>query len=494
MIVTGSVFDNKATEMEIDQAAVRGRYDFSDTTVIDFGVQLTEVNNTSQFANVQRNTWGGTTQPGDIADLLTPASAAGAFDQISNGNDPRLQTDFFTFDIDALAARTEALGATQSTDGDCGTGLCPSSTFTTDRRTQEESTAFYVQLNLDRQLGDIPVNIKAGLRYEETDVTSMALVPTYSQVVQTGGNEFDAILATDANGAVIQSFTNLTGKYDYVLPNLDVKFDFTENLVGRISYSETIGRPSYLDIQGGVTINSLIRVSGGEANGGNPGLLPIESDNIDVSLEYYFGDTDYASVGYFRKDTSNFIGRGILQDQVLYPDLIHPATGQAVTFDVTAPVNEKDATIDGFEVALQKAIGDTGFGFIANATFMDSDASYDPLSLDEQFALVGEGDSANFIVYYENEKLQARVTYNWRDDFFNGEAGASSGTPGPVNFNSAEQIDFSVSYDVNDNLTLFVEGINVNEEIVRTYGRSVTEVKTAAQTGARYNIGARYTF
>lgn len=494
MIATGSVFDNKATEMEIEQVTLKGRYDFSDTSTIDFGVQLTEVDNTSQFSNVQRNTWGGTTQPGDIADLLTPASAAGAFDQISNGNDPRLQTDFFTFDIDPVARRIEQLGATESDAGDCGTGLCPSTNFTTDRRTTEDSTALFVQVNLDRQLGDIPVNIKAGLRYEETDVDSRALVPTYAEVVQTGDNEFDAVQATDASGNPIQAFTQLSGDYDYLLPNVDVKFDFTDNIVGRISYSETIARPAYTDIQGGITIDSLIRVSGGNGNQGNPGLLPFESTNIDLSLEYYFADSDYASIGYFNKDVKNFIGTQILQDQVLFDDLIHPATGMPVTFDVTRPENQQEASIDGFEVALQKSFGDSGFGFIVNATFVDGDVAYNNASLDTQFALLGLSDSANLIGFYENEKMQARIAYNWRDDFFNGLAGASSGTPGPINVESFGQWDFSASYDVSDNLTVFIEGLNITEETTRTFGRSTIQVVQAAQTGARYNFGLRYNF
>lgn len=505
MIVTGSVFDNKATKMEIEQATVRGTWDFSDTTSIDFGVQLTEVDNRSQFSNVQRDTWGGTTQPGDIADLLTPASAAGAFDQISNGEDSRRQDDFFTFDIDAVAARTEALGATQSTGGDCGTGLCPSSIFTTDRITKEETDALYVQFNHDAELGSIPVDIKFGLRYEETEVDSRALVPTYSNVVIScldgagnpvlaGCNEFSAIPATDASGAAIQDFTRLTGKYDHILPNLDIKFDFTDNLVGRISYSETVTRPDFTDIQGGLTIDTLIRVSGGNGNRGNPALLPFESENIDLSLEYYFGDADYASIGYFTKDVANFIGISTLQDEVLFPGLIHPATGSSVTFDVTAPVNQEDATIDGFEVAVQKTFGDSGFGVIANATFVDADVEYDNGSLATQFALNGLSDSANLIGFYENEKLQARIAYNWRDDFFNGLAGASSGTPGPVNVESFGQWDFSASYDVNENLTVFIEGLNLTEETTRSFGRDSRQVIQAAQTGARYNIGVRYGF
>ena len=494
MIVTGSVFDNKATKMEIEQTTLRGNFDFSDSTDIDFGIQLSNVDNRSQLATVQRDTWGGTTQPGDIADLLTPASAVGAFDQISNGDDPRLQTDFFTFDIDALAARTEALGATQSTAGDCGTGLCPSSTFTTDRITEEETTALYVQFNHDRDLGNIPVNIKFGLRYEETDVESRALVPTYTSVVQQGGNEFSAIQAVDASGNAVQDFTRLTGKYDHILPNLDLKFGLTENVVARFSYSETVTRPGYEDIQGGLTIEQLIRVSGGNGQRGNPDLKPFESENIDLSLEYYFGDADYASIGYFKKDVSNFIGTSTLQDEVLFPNLIHPATGSAVTFDVTAPVNQEEASVDGFEFAIQKNFGDSGFGLIANATIVDADVSFDNLSLETQFVLTGLSDSANLVGFFENEKFQARLAYNWRDDFHTGITGASSGTPGPNNIESFGQWDMSASYNVNENLTVFVEGINLTEETTRSYSRSRTQVIRAGQTGARYNFGLRYNF
>ncbi len=494
LIVTGSVFDNKATKMEIQQVAASGTYDLSDTSAIDFGVQLTEVDNRSQFSNVQRDTWGGTTQPGDIADLVTPASAANAFDQISNGSDPRRQSDFFTFDIDALIERTEQLGATQSTGGDCGTGLCPSSSFTTDRITKEESSAAFIQVRLDRTLGNIPVNIKAGLRYEETDVESRALVPTYSSVVRQSDNEFSAIQAIDASGNVVQDFTRLTGNYDFVLPSVDVKFDLTDKLVARASFSESITRPNYIDIQGGLTIESLIRVSGGNGNRGNPELLPFESENLDLSVEYYFGDTDYASVGYFSKDVKNFIGTATLQDEVLFPNLIHPATGAPVTFDVTAPVNQEEGSIDGWEMALQKTFGESGFGFIVNATLVNGDVEFDPQSLDTQFVLTGLSDSANVIGFYENERIKVRLAYNWRDDFFNGLAGASSGTPGPVNVESFGQWDFSASYDASDNLTFFVEGLNLTEETVRTYGRSELQVIQSLQTGARYNFGVRYAF
>ena len=145
MIVTGSVFSNEYSRMEIEQARFGGSFEFADAGIfesIDFGVEMTEVNNRSASSVVQRDAWGGVTQPGAIADLMTLASGAGAFDEISGGSDPDLQTQYYAFDMGSVIARTEELMASGAADtfvtadmGDCGTGLCASSTYSTDRRT-----------------------------------------------------------------------------------------------------------------------------------------------------------------------------------------------------------------------------------------------------------------------------------------------------------------------------------------------------------------------
>ncbi|WP_350669655.1 TonB-dependent receptor, partial [Pseudoalteromonas sp. 43-MNA-CIBAN-0464] len=46
---------------------------------------------------------------------------------------------------------------------------------------------------------------------------------------------------------------------------------------------------------------------------GNTNLLPFESTNLDLSLEYYYAEGSYASVGYFKKDVDNFIQTTITQ-------------------------------------------------------------------------------------------------------------------------------------------------------------------------------------
>ena len=311
MKVTGSVFTNNYSKMGIEQTELSGNFEFdADRFVdsIDFGVELTEVNNRSAGSVVQRDAWGGVTELDAISDLLTPASSAGRFDQFSGGDDARMVTNYFTFDMPALIARTEALMASgdaqtfQANDmGDCGTGLCASSTFSSDRRTQEESTAVYLQANASSEVADMPLGVRFGLRWEQTEIESQALAPSYSGINWVGGNEFSAVQdGTD--------FTELSGEYNYLLPNLDLRLDVTEDVVARASFSKTLTRPNYEVIQGGQTIAQLLRIDGGDGNRGNPALKPFESTNYDLSVEYYYGEGSYVSAGYFGKSVDNFIG------------------------------------------------------------------------------------------------------------------------------------------------------------------------------------------
>ena len=534
MIVTGSVFTNNFSKMDITQTRAGGTYEFDVGFVesIDFGVQMTEVNNRSAGSVVQRDAWGGVTQPGAIADLLTPADAGSAFDQVPGGSDPRRQTTFFKFDMGELAARTEALMASGDatifmlTDmGDCGTGLCTSSNYTSDRRTTEDSTAAYVQANF----ANGPVAMRVGLRWEETDISSQALSPAYTRIDWVAGNELSAV-----QGA--PDFTSLDGSYDVVLPNVDVKFDATEDIVARFSYSETITRPNYGDIQGGQTINSLLRIDGGTGNRGNPGLLPFESQNFDLSFEYYYGDDSYAAVGYFLKNVENFIGTSSVMETTF--NLPHPALGPlgdaaraatgssdggtlyswileneadaqgvdaeagvitgvagrdpASPFNLTVPVNIEEAQMKGWELVVQHNFGDTGFGAIVNATIVDADVGYDDFSLEQQFVLTGLSDSANVIAFYDKNDISVRLAYNWRDAFLAGTGQNNVGAGPPTYVNAYQQLDLSASYWINDQMQVYVDALNITDETTHVYGRHEFQTLFAGQAGPRYNIGFRY--
>ena len=548
MIVTGSVFVNDFSEMDINQGRLSGSLDFDTRFIksIDFGVQFTDVDNRAAGAVVQRDAWSGVTKPGAIADLMTPANMGGSFDQIPGANDQRRQSAFYTFKMPAVIARTEELiksgaatfvPASAGDNGPCGTGLCPTDTLQYDRQTTEETESAYIQFNAESEWAGTPVSLRLGLRYEQTDVVSEALSPNYTSLVWRG-NE----LTARSQGS---TYTKGTGDYDYVLPNFDLGMDITDDLKFRTSLSRTLARPNYSDIQGGLTLDNPVRIGGGTGRAGSPDLLPYVSDNIDLSLEWYFAEGSYAAIGYFYKDVQNFIGIGSVNSTA--GNLPHPALGPlgqearlatgssdagvlynwilanrpgaagvdavagtitgvagrdpASPFNLSVPVNIEKSSIDGWELMLQQDFGDTGFGVIVNYTYVDADVSYNNLlceqpncNLSQQFAVTGLSDSANLIAYYDKHGIGVRVAYNWRDSFLAGTGQTNVGAGPPTYVDDYGQWDLNASYEFNDNLTTFVDIINLTNETNYVYGRAQDQVLFATQLGTRYNVGVRYKF
>ncbi|WP_445778787.1 TonB-dependent receptor domain-containing protein, partial [Shewanella sp.] len=164
--------------------------------------------------------------------------------------------------------------------------------------------------------------------------------------------------------------------------------------------------------------------------------------------------------------------------------------GQSELYTVTRPQNGESARITGYEIALTHVF-ENGFGFTANATVVDSNVKVDANST-QSFALEGLGDSQNLILFYEQDNWQARVAFNNREGFlrqldngFNGE---------PINTETFGQWDISASYDINENISVFVEGINITEEELVQTGRFANQIYSVEDNGSRYAVGLRGKF
>ena len=545
MLITGSVFSNEIARMDLEQAKIAGSFDFTDRSSIDFGVQMTEVNNRSATSAVQLDNWGGLTEPGFISDIVVRSTIQDQFDELSGHDHPDLQREFFTARLADLQARGEQWYAQNGLDyadvGDCGTGYCASTDWENDIRSEEETVAVYLQYAWTGDLFSMPTNFRLGVRHEQTDITSAALNTIYDGSSWVGaGNELNITEALDADGNPIQGFTDVKGDYDVTLPNLDIDIEPWENMVFRLSLSETITRPNYNDIKGGLIPNStqFFPNTRPQASAGNPGLVPIQSENIDFSFEWYYADSSYLSVGYFYKNVDNFIGTGRSSDTLFeIPNIIggalwdravaesgidpnnYTAVGRyilnnyqddpavdgetivsvpgdpSIVFDLSQPVNQETAKVDGFEINLQHALGDTGFGFVVNATIVDANVEYDPFnSLEGQFVLNGLSDSANFIGFYDGEDLQVRLAYNWRDNFLAGVGQGQGTLTNPTNTEAYGQWDLNVTYHVTDNMTTYLAGINVTNETQHLYSLNERQVLQAVQLGSRWELGLRYFF
>jgi len=527
--VLGASFSNSFSRSEVKQGQFSGSFRFMDYQVLDFGLAVTDIDNrmgrgsASTFAlNIPPPPQGPDAYPDE---LWYTDNFSRYFDRFSGHDDPSFTDSFLVFDYQTM--RDYLASVTGSDDG-----YRAPTRMTINRRTFEKTSSFYLQW---RNTFDwvLPVSVAAGVRHEKTEVRSPAeILPPAGNVVWTNSTVFAFALA---EAPVISDYK---GEYSYWLPNLDVRMDLRENLVLRGSYGKSIGRPGWLDIQGGLTLNNTYGLFGGAGNEGNPGLLPLESKNIDFSLEWYYGEGSYASVGYFRKSISNFVGNSnVLQrpyemyspirgrywmnavnagctdgdaecirsyifanhaddpgvDVAAQTIAGQPGDPQA-EFGIITPVNQRSDKLDGLEFNFQHMFGNTGFGVAANYTKVDSGLVFDDYSLGDQYPMVGLSDSANLVLFYDKYNWQIRAAYNWRDEFLAGIGGLPGRPLDPNYVESYGQLDMNVTWAMNAHLSVFVEGINLTNETQRIHSRHQYMLLSASQTGPRYMFGVRYKF
>ena len=167
-------------------------------------------------------------------------------------------------------------------------------------------------------------------------------------------------------------------------------------------------------------------------------------------------------------------------------------------FAVTQQVNGPDATVKGIELALQHVFGDSGFGFQANATFVETNRPYDENDISQTgFAVTGLANSANFVGFYDKDGFQIRAAANWRDEYllqFGQNQNTGSFGAEPTFVDESFQIDLTSSYDINDNFSVFGEILNVNNNKQSTHGRFSNQLLDVFDYGRRYTAGVRFRY
>lgn len=483
---------------EIDEAKFDFTYQPESSLIesINFGA-YTQARENSRF-RVFGNTCGfcGYQVPSPNGQIgLEPFTAENFF--------PGLINTFYTYDDAALEA---FLNTTENT-------INPART-NTGYTINEDITGFYADATLNFSVGDMPLTVSAGARYAETEV---AVDATQSELVDLVANA-DITAFTNVFGAP-SSITG-RGEYDNLLPSVIAKLEPNDSMVLRFAAYESLTRPTMTQMSPVTTFN-VPRRQELTGQGGNSALEPFESTNFDLSYEWYYSDASALSLAYFRKDIGNFIttlvgeesftlgnrsaangfrcagalcGPGIQLDPnrpgfdvVANTDEL---IGESEAFRVARPQNSESAEIDGFEVAVTHVF-DNGFGISANATFVDSDINLGA-DTSRTFALEGLGDSQNLTFFYEDDRFQARVAYNNREAFL--RSLSNGNTNEPVNTQDYYQVDVSASYELNEYLTLFFEGINITEEELVQTGRFVNQTYNIEDNGARYAVGVRGKF
>lgn len=341
------------------------------------------------------------------------------------------------------------------------------------RTVQEDDTGYFAQLDWSSEVGGLPLRGNVGVRHVTTEVAT------------TGYQS--------ANGELIQ--VTVDNEYDDLLPSMNLALDLNDEMVVRFSAAEVMARPALGDLTPGGSVSQF----NGTVSYGNPMLEPFRARAYDLSYEWYFADDAVLAAAYFRKDIESFIVSSTFENQPWSATGL-PASilsdegtfGVNDTWDINAKDNGDGGDLDGFEIQYQQPFMDN-FGVLLNYTYVDAEVAYgtgEDAIIDTLTGL--SKNTYNGTLYYEDERFGARVSYSMRDDYLTRVPGRQGndieGTQGTTN------IDFVMSYNLNDNTTLSFEGINLTDEANVQFVDSVQRVSVDHTTGRQFYLGAQYKF
>jgi len=323
---------------------------------------------------------------------------------------------------------------------------------------EEDITSAYVRLDFDSEWFGKSVHGNFGLRYEETEQVSSGY-------------------ANAGTGPEAVSFDNT---YDNLLPSLNIAVDLNEDLVLRFAASQVMTRPSLVSIAPQLTLNPASQTG----RGGNPDLDPFEADQFDVSLEWYFNRAGALTFAAFYKDIGSFITAETIQVDF-----------EGLTYNVSSRINGGEAEITGLEIGYSQVFDMLpapfdGLGLQANYTNIDSNADFSSENSTVSNSVEGlSKHNANLVAFWEKEAWSVRAGYNYRSEYLD----TISDTLGnPRSTKAFGTLDMQVSYEWNESLSFFAEGLNLNGAHVEKYIVEESRLREIQEFGSRYIVGFRF--
>lgn len=377
-------------------------------------------------------------------------------------------------------------------------------------------------------LGGISIDGNYGVRIVETKLETTGAAQFQPNGVCSQANNRFTPEAAEACAVLQQPSTEVTAEVDRtdILPSFNVKFGLTDNLILRLAAARGLSRPSVGQLRAfrntagefnvqspppgtdPATFSPLVSFNRYTVSGGNPGLEPTLSNNLDASLEYYFNDVGSFTASAFYKDIENII-------------IVADAPGSSIGGPVIAgasyngPQNGGDGKVKGFELAYQQFYDFlpgifSGLGLQANYTYVDqssipnSAADVNRASGQQDFADAFVPDDLenlsehtfNIVGLYESDKIEARIAYNWRSDFLLTTLDVISRLP--IYNESTGQVDASFKYQFTDNFQLGVQGVNLLSEVTETTSQINPEgdrfLRSRFENDRRVSIVGSFTF
>lgn len=234
-----------------------------------------------------------------------------------------------------------------------------------------------------------------GLRWEEARTRASGYIKR-----ATLASIADPIARTDAEYGTTPVVRR--GSTRSFFPSVHFKYAFRPNLIGRASWSTSIGRPSLSDLVpefSASDLNHSITID-------NPSLKPQYADSYDLSLEYYLKPLGLASVGLFRKNLRDFVFQQEVGVVAAGPD--NGYDGQYAGYDILTNGNGGRGRVDGVELSYMQPLtflpgALRGFTILINYTHLRAEGDYGQSS-----------GGASGLVGFVPDTANARLSYKYR--------------------------------------------------------------------------------
>jgi TonB-dependent receptor len=346
-------------------------------------------------------------------------------------------------------------------------------TFNGIREVEEEDKGAFVQADFNTSIAGLTVRGNVGIRYARTDTSSSGFLNT--------------------------EYVTVDNTYEDTLPSFNLAVEPREDLVLRFGAAKVMSRPALGDLTPGGSLSTPTR----RVSYGNPLLAPFRATNFDASIEWYFAREALLAGAVFYKEIDSFITTAtetVPWRSLGLPDSLLTGTPASPdeNFDVTRKLNGQGGSLKGFELQYQQPFTFlpgfwSDFGFIGNYTWVDSEVNYGTTAAPLYNKLTGQSDStANATLYYENEKLSARVSAAYRSGYLLSFPGGNGNTEEGVN--SSLNFDASLSYDITEKLTFSLEAVNLTDEYSDRYVDVTDRVSNYRHFGREILVGLRWRY
>jgi len=371
----------------------------------------------------------------------------------------------------------------------------------------ERTRSAYVMASFETAMGDTPVLGNFGVRAVNTRMTSTGL-----------RSDIDIINNPDGTISLLEvgDFTsvNLRNSYTRLLPSVNVVFELHPDVLLKTGVFRAMSRPDPSDLGAGRDIqlesgDSFTSVEDAIAQisaTGSPGLEPLMSWNMDLSLEYYPNpDAMLAGAVYYKRFDGGY--SNTVLNEVFVID------GQNVTVPVVQQENSgKKSEIYGLELSaayrfsmLPQPFDGLGFklGYnYAHSTFKTEDIRLgditDPVTGVVTPGIIPPADifglSDNVLsaqLFWEIGRLELQAIYKYRSNYYQKFVGG----PSQLRYvDDVETFDMRASFKVNKHVSLQVEALNLFDEPKVTYMPVQDSIREYNTYGPRYYAGVRVKF